>query len=69
MSRWRDTCAVHPAADVFPMMSDEEIDDLAADIKKHGLSHTDRILSHDEARNQRRDLDEIARRSQPHGGP
>ena len=38
MSRWRDTCAVHPAADVFPMMSDEEIDDLAADIKKHGLS-------------------------------
>jgi hypothetical protein len=38
MSRWRDTCVVHPAADVFPMMSDEEINDLAADIKKHGLA-------------------------------
>lgn len=28
---------VHPAASVFPMMSDEELDDLAADIKTNGL--------------------------------
>lgn len=28
---------VHPAADVFPMLSDEELDDLAADIKANGL--------------------------------
>jgi protein gp37 len=28
---------VHPAADAFPMMSDEELKDLAADIKTNGL--------------------------------
>ena len=28
---------VHPAADIFPMLSDEELDDLAADIKANGL--------------------------------
>ena len=26
MSTWRNTYKVHPAADVFPMMSDEELD-------------------------------------------
>jgi hypothetical protein len=31
---WRDTTKIHPAANLFPMMSDEEIDALAADIKK-----------------------------------
>jgi ParB-like chromosome segregation protein Spo0J len=30
---------VHPVADLFPMMSDEELDDLAADIKANGLVH------------------------------
>lgn len=29
---------VHPFADQWPMMTDEEIDDLAADIKAHGLA-------------------------------
>ena len=29
----------HPAAQLFPMMSDAEIDELAADIKEHGQSH------------------------------
>jgi hypothetical protein len=28
---------VHPLADMFPMMSDEELDELAADIKENGL--------------------------------
>jgi hypothetical protein len=31
--------AVHPVADLFPMMSDEELDDLAADIAENGLVH------------------------------
>jgi ParB-like chromosome segregation protein Spo0J len=35
---WRDTIKIHPAANLFPMMSDEEIDALAADIKKNGLT-------------------------------
>ena len=30
---WRDTIRVHPAADLFPMMSDEELVALGEDIK------------------------------------
>src|SRR5438045_1950803 len=34
---WRDQIKVHPAADLFPMMSDAELDELAADIAKNGV--------------------------------
>jgi hypothetical protein len=34
---WRDVLPVHPAAEVFPPMSDGELGLLAADIKTHGL--------------------------------
>jgi hypothetical protein len=33
------TIEVHPLAAVFPMMTDDELADLAADIKQHGLLH------------------------------
>ena len=33
---WRDDVAIHPAAELFPMMPDAELDALAADIKKTG---------------------------------
>ena len=36
-TNWRDRIKVHPAADMFPMMSDDELDELAADIAKNGL--------------------------------
>jgi|SoiMethySBSTD1v2_1073268.scaffolds.fasta_scaffold64593_3 hypothetical protein len=34
---WRDKYKVHPAADVFPMMSDEELEALGQDILENGL--------------------------------
>jgi hypothetical protein len=34
---WRNAYKVHPAADVFPMMSDEELATLGEDIKANGL--------------------------------
>ena len=37
MSTWRERFTVHPAADVFPMMSDDELQKLGEDIKANGL--------------------------------
>jgi ParB-like chromosome segregation protein Spo0J len=34
---WRDTYNVHPAADAFPMLSEQELRELGEDIKKNGL--------------------------------
>jgi hypothetical protein len=34
--KWREKYRVHPAADVFPMMSDTELVELGEDIKKNG---------------------------------
>ncbi len=36
MSTWRDQIEVHPAADIFPMMSESEISELASDIRENG---------------------------------
>jgi hypothetical protein len=45
---WRDTLPVHPAADLFPLMSESELRELGEDIKKHGLSYPV-TLWHDKA--------------------
>ena len=34
---WRDVMAVHPAADLFPLMAPDELKVLGKDIKKNGL--------------------------------
>ncbi len=34
---WRDLLPVHPAAEIFPLMSAEALEELAADIKAHGM--------------------------------
>ena len=34
---WRDVIKVHPAANLFPLMSPDELRELGKDIKKHGL--------------------------------
>jgi hypothetical protein len=34
---WRDHIKVHPAADLFPMMSESELKELADDIRKNGV--------------------------------
>ena len=38
-SKWREQYKVHPAADVFPMMSDQELAELGKDIKANRLGH------------------------------
>ncbi len=35
---WRDQYQVHPAADVFPMMTDDALANLGEDIKANGLN-------------------------------
>lgn len=35
---WRDVIKVHPAADLFPLMSEAELPELGEDIKKNGLT-------------------------------
>jgi hypothetical protein len=39
-SSWRNKFKVHPAADCFPMMSDEELRKLGEDIKANGLKNS-----------------------------
>jgi hypothetical protein len=35
---WRDVLSVHPAAELFPLMSEAELKELGEDIKKNGLT-------------------------------
>jgi hypothetical protein len=51
MSEWRQRYKVHPAADVFPMMSDDELDKLGENIKQNGLL-AQVIFYEDEDRNE-----------------
>jgi hypothetical protein len=44
---WRDTIKVHPDADLFPMMSDGELEALGENIKENGLLYP-LLVGHDE---------------------
>lgn len=47
-SQWRETYHVHPVADIFPMLDDTELDELAEDIRQNGLRQSI-VLWRDEA--------------------
>jgi hypothetical protein len=36
---WRDVISIHPAADMLPLLSEEELRELADDIRVNGLRH------------------------------
>jgi hypothetical protein len=46
---WRDVYEIHPAAEIFPMMSPEELKALAADIKQNGLLEPVAVCYDDQA--------------------
>ena len=41
---WRDVLLIHPAADLFPRMSEPELRALGEDIKKQGLRDKIKII-------------------------
>jgi hypothetical protein len=38
MANWRDSISIHPAADMFPMLGDNDLVALGEDIKRNGLT-------------------------------
>jgi hypothetical protein len=46
-SSWRDHLKVHPACDLFPLMSQDELKALGEDIKKNGLVGKIKIIDSD----------------------
>ena len=44
-TNWRDILPVHPAADLFPLMSESELRELGEDIETNGLQSP--IIIHD----------------------
>ena len=50
LSKWRDKYEVHPAAEVFPMMSDEDLRVLGEDIKANGLKQPIIVWDDDDGR-------------------
>jgi hypothetical protein len=58
---WRELYPVHPCADVFPMMPDDEIDALAEDIKAHGLRTPVVLTSRDVVLDGRNRLEALSR--------
>ncbi len=41
---WRDVIKIYPAADLFPMMSPDELKTLGEDIRANGFAHQMRVL-------------------------
>ena len=41
---WRHKLPTHPAAELFPLLSEQELCELAADIEQHGQQHPITVL-------------------------
>src|SRR5215471_13254450 len=52
MENWRYDLSVHPAADLFPLMSETELRELGEDIRKNGLQNPIVIWAHNVPNNQ-----------------
>jgi ParB-like chromosome segregation protein Spo0J len=46
---WREHYGVHPAAEVFPLLSHEELEAMAADMKRHGIRRAPVLLRRSDA--------------------
>src|SRR5687767_859149 len=44
---WRDVVRIHPAADLFPLLSREQLIELGEDIKKNGVQEPVRLIELD----------------------
>jgi hypothetical protein len=50
---WRDVLPIHPAAELFPLMSKDELHELGEDIKKNGLEQSIAIYKKNAGRTHR----------------
>ena len=64
---WRDVITIHPAADLFPLMTPDELTALGEDIRQHGYAVADRVVDRTRGRRRKDAAAAIlsARRAQP----
>jgi hypothetical protein len=54
MTSWRDVIRIHPATELFPLMTETELRELGEDIRKNGHSVVHRAMERRQGRNARK---------------